>query len=280
MSILMRSSNCDQTLRSDISFVVRVVVLRIARGEIVHIRHALVRRIVVERERTSGVLERDRSARPLRFLFFGLRVRTTLRFRVGPEVAGAARRRGCEGIERARRAAETASAAAGARAAESARARTTAEPTARTRSAASAGAWTTGAAIFTRARLADGERTAVEYLTIETLNRLLGVGALGELHERESARTAGLSIDGQHDLRGLRDRAKVRSQIRFGCAIGQIPDEQTNSQSTFSLLVYELRNPRGGASEKTRWAEALVGKPYLKSSSMASSYIVPLVEGV
>src|SRR5262249_33610139 len=156
--------------------------------------------------------------------------------------------------------------AAGARAAESSRARTTAEPTARTRSAESARSWTTGTAIFTRARFADSERTSVEHLTIETLDRLLGVGALGELDERESARTAGFSIDGQHDLRGLRDRSKVGSQIRFGCAIGQIPDEQTNSQSTFSLLGYELRNPRGGASEKTRWAEASVGKPYLKSS--------------
>src|SRR5215831_13165195 len=123
MSILMRSSSCDQTLTSDISFVVRVVLVRLARGEIVHIRHTLVRRIVVERERTSGVLERDRSAWTLGFFFLGLRVRTTLWLGVGSEVAGAAWRRRCERIERSRRAAEAAT-AAGARAAESSRART------------------------------------------------------------------------------------------------------------------------------------------------------------
>src|SRR5262245_64345867 len=58
-------------------------------------------------------------------------------------------------------------------------------------------------------------------------------------------------------------------------------DEQPINVLLVVLLVYG--SPRGGASEKTRWAaEASVGKPYLKSTSMArsSSYIVNLAEAV
>jgi hypothetical protein len=100
-------------------------------------------------------------------------------------------------------------------------------------------------------------------LTVESLNCLLGVGSLHELHECESAWTAGFSIDGEHDLRGLRDRSKVGSQIRFGCAIGQIPDEQTNSQSTFSLLCYQFTEIREGEQAKRHG-----GQPKLQSENL------------
>jgi hypothetical protein len=100
-------------------------------------------------------------------------------------------------------------------------------------------------------------------LAVESLNRLLGVRSLDELHERESAWTARFSIDGEHDLRGLRDRPKVGSQIRFGCAIGQIPDEQTNSQSTFSLLCYEFTKIREGEQAKRHG-----GQPKLRSENL------------
>src|SRR6266545_2088550 len=87
-------------LASDISFVVLLgLVGRFARGEIVDIRQSLVRRIVVERERAAGVLQRNGSAWPFRFLLFRLGVRTALRFGVGTEIARAARCRRRERVE-------------------------------------------------------------------------------------------------------------------------------------------------------------------------------------
>jgi hypothetical protein len=103
-------------------------------------------------------------------------------------------------------------------------------------------------------------------LPVESLNGLFGVRSLEEFHERESAWTAGFSIDGQHDLRWLRDRTKVGSQIRFGCAIRQIPDEQTNSQSTFSLLCYWFTEIREGEQAKRHG-----GQPKLRSENLTRS---------
>jgi hypothetical protein len=61
----------------------------------------------------------------------------------------------------------------------------------------------------------------------------------------------------------LRDRTKVGSQIRFGCAIRQIPDEQTNSQSTFSLLCYWFTEIREGEQTKRHG-----GQPKLRSENL------------
>jgi hypothetical protein len=63
---------------------------------------------------------------------------------------------------------------------------------------------------------------------------LLGVRAVDEFHERESARTTRFTVDWQHDLRGRRDRAEVRAQVCFCGAVGKITDEQTDGQSTVS----------------------------------------------
>src|SRR6185369_1933277 len=111
-------------------------------------------------------------------------------FGVRAEIAVARRLRGC-GIERARSAAE----AAGTRAAEAARSRS-AEP------AGAARARAAGAAIFASARFAHRERTPVEHLPVEPLNRLLRVRTVGELDEGKSARSAGFTVDREHDLRG------------------------------------------------------------------------------
>jgi hypothetical protein len=189
-----------------------------------------------------------------------------LRLRIRSEVAGAARRRRPERIK-SRWTAEAATAGT--------RRATAAAETTRTRTAETAApAWTRPAesarprrtartAIFAGARFAHGERTSIEHLSVEPLNRLFGVGALDEFHERESAWTTSFPIDGQHDLRGLRDRPKVGSQIRFGRAIGQIPDEQADSQSTFSLLCYRFTEDREG-EQATRHG----GQPKLRSENL------------
>ena len=78
-----------------------------------HRRHPQARQ--ARRERASGVLERNRSARTFGFLLLGLRVRSALRLRVGTEVAAARRRRrsGIEGPRRPPKAARPRTEAAG-----------------------------------------------------------------------------------------------------------------------------------------------------------------------
>ena len=53
--------------------------------------------------------------------------------------------------------------------------------------------------------------------------------ALGELDERKPSRSSRLSIDGQNDLRRRANLGEMRTQIRLGCPIGHIADEQTHS---------------------------------------------------
>jgi len=71
-------------------------------------------------------------------------------------------------------------------------------------------------------------------LSVEALNRLLGVTAILELDKRESPWTAGLAIDGQHNLRRRRHGAEVRAQIGFSGGVREITNEQTDGQSTLS----------------------------------------------
>ena len=80
--------------------------------------------------------------------------------------------------------------------------------------------------------LAHRERAPVEHLPVESLDRVLRVRAIGEFDERESPRTAGLAVDWQHHLRGRRNRSEICPEIRFGRALRQIANEQTDSQST------------------------------------------------
>src|SRR4029453_17612902 len=91
-----------------------------------------------------------------------------------------------------------------------------------------------GTAILACARLADGERAAVEHLSVEFLNRVFRVGAVLEFDERESSRAAGFAVDRQHDLRRRRDGAEVASQVGFSGAVREIANEQTDGQSMLS----------------------------------------------
>jgi hypothetical protein len=53
-------------------------------------------------------------------------------------------------------------------------------------------------------------------------------GAVGVLHESESARPPGLAIKGPHDLRGLTDRGEVHPQVFFAGLVREITYEQSD----------------------------------------------------
>src|SRR6185369_6635211 len=159
------------------------------------------------------------------FFPLSLGASAALRFRVGTEVPVprrcATRRRAAAGIKGARTAERPGRArreAAGARAGKAARTRTA------------------RSTIFSRAGFADRQRPPVEHLSVELLDRLLGMRAIEKLDERKAARAPGLPIDRQDDLRRRRDAAKVRTQVGFGRGVVEITNEQTDGQSTLSYL--------------------------------------------
>ena len=71
-------------------------------------------------------------------------------------------------------------------------------------------------------------------MTVELLDRLLGVRPIRIFHEREAARAAGLPVNRQDDLRGRRHGSEVGAKVGFGGSVRQIADEQTDSQSNLS----------------------------------------------
>jgi hypothetical protein len=141
------------------------------------------------------------------------------------------------------------SSAAGPRSAEAA---TTAEATAtgsRTAEAAATRSRTTEArarrprrSIFPRTCFADGERPALKRLCVELANDFFRLVTIHEFHERESARTAGLTIDRHGNMRRLCDSREVSAEIRFARAVRKVPDEQTDCQG---LLVNRLLSGGG-----------------------------------
>jgi len=104
----------------------------------------------------------------------------------------------------------------------------------RTRSEAPAWTWRTRPAIFARTRFADRQRASLEGLRVEFLDDVFSDSAIGELDERETARTTGLAIDRHGNVGWLGDGSEVSSKISLTCPVGEIPDEQTDCQS---LLV-------------------------------------------
>jgi hypothetical protein len=60
------------------------------------------------------------------------------------------------------------------------------------------------------------------------------MSAIDELDERESTGASGFPIDRQHHLRGRRNGAEMRAEIRFSGAVREITNEQTDGQSTLS----------------------------------------------
>src|SRR5262245_14472873 len=100
-----------------------LLVPRPARCDVVDVGHRLFHGVgVVQRERPTGDLHRNRAARPLAFLLLGFGAGAALRLRVGAEIARARRRRrvGIEGSRPAKRARRTWCEAAGAGAGEAA----------------------------------------------------------------------------------------------------------------------------------------------------------------
>jgi hypothetical protein len=109
-------------------------------------------------------------------------------------------------------------AAAWTRAAEAATRWTRAEP-----------AWTWWRTVLARPRFAHRKVATHERLRVELVDDLLGDVPLGKFNERKSTRTSGFAIDRHDDVRGLGDRREVRSEIRFGCAVREVPYEETDS---------------------------------------------------
>jgi hypothetical protein len=93
---------------------------------------------------------------------------------------------------------------------------------------ATAGPRAAWSALFTRARLADGERPSPERLLVEPLDRFFCDGAIRVIDEREASRSSGLPIHGEYNRCGLADAGQVRSQLCLRGDIRQIANEQTD----------------------------------------------------
>jgi hypothetical protein len=87
---------------------------------------------------------------------------------------------------------------------------------------------TSGASLLAGSRLADRQRTPHQELSIQFADGLFGGASFRELDEREPAGTAGFAIERTNDLSGLTELRKVRTQIFFGCLIGQVTDKQSD----------------------------------------------------
>ena len=84
--------------------------------------------------------------------------------------------------------------------------------------------------IFARTRFADGEAAPLERLCIEPLDDLLGLSAVEELDEGKATRTPGLAIHRHDNVGGFGDGREVGAKISFAGPVGEVPDEQTDSQ--------------------------------------------------
>ena len=78
------------------------------------------------------------------------------------------------------------------------------------------------------ARFAHREGTAHEQLTVEFLDRLFRGAALRVFDKRKATRAAGLAIERANDLGGIADLREMRTQVFFGCLIGQVAHEQSD----------------------------------------------------
>jgi len=62
-------------------------------------------------------------------------------------------------------------------------------------------------------------------LAVVAVDHLLGVIALGEVHEGEASRASGLTVGRQHHLLWLGDLGEQGTQVGFSGAVGQVSDE-------------------------------------------------------
>jgi hypothetical protein len=209
----------------------RGVVIRIgigARCDVVDIRARVVLEIVHGIDAPAGPLL-DRAARLVLLLRPFLPAQALRRGR-GPEVraaiaaAGTARPTGPAGTWRKTSAATR---AAGPWSAEASGGPKSASLGSRRETSLAGGPWST---FFARARLAHGQVPPLKRLRVEPFDDRFGVAALGKLDKCKAARTSGLPVDRHHDVRGLSNGGEVGAEIRFGGAVREIPDEQTNCQ--------------------------------------------------
>ena len=84
--------------------------------------------------------------------------------------------------------------------------------------------------ILARARFAHRKAASLKRLCVEALDDFFGGRSLGELDEREAARSPGLAIDGHHDVRRLGYCGEVGAEVGFARPVGKVPDEQTDCQ--------------------------------------------------
>ena len=135
-----------------------------------------------------------------------------------------------------------------------------------------------GAAVFTGARFADGERAAHEQLAVELLDGLFGDGAFGEFHERKAAGPAG-STSGSAPVgtspsstpRGCRSNGPAS-----GC--GNWPRRSTStgrasSHAHRSCWAFTRASPPTRRSRRTRRSTsgAKLGMPVILSASPSVS---------
>ncbi len=113
--------------------------------------------------------------------------------------------------------------------------------------------------ILARARFAHRQVPSLEWLRVELSDDLLGGGALREFGEGEPTRPAGLAIDRHDNVRRLRDRREVRPEIRFRRAVGQVADEEPDSQGS-PEKAYRLY-PRWQASTHAAIWQGWPGRP-------------------
>lgn len=100
--------------------------------------------------------------------------------------------------------------------------------------------------ILAGASLADRQVPSLEGLCVEPLDDLLGLSAIGELHEGKAARTSGFAIDWHDYMGGFGDSREVGAKVRFAGPVGKVPDEQTDSQG-FLVTRPPERKAQGGS---------------------------------
>jgi len=85
-------------------------------------------------------------------------------------------------------------------------------------------------------------------LSIESLNGFLGLRPLGELDERKPAGPSRFTVDREHDLRWRCNASEIATKVGLGGGVGEVANEQTDSQSTISWTERTAGN-RGEGNE-------------------------------
>ena len=104
----------------------------------------------------------------------------------------------------------------------------TAATTTTTTTAAAPAEAAPSAARLLRARFIDRQRPAAEAMLVQLADGILRVLVGRHFHEGEPARATGFPVERPHDLGGWADLSEVRTQVVFGCLIGQIAHEQSD----------------------------------------------------